>query len=106
MYPLSFISRSSYLSLFFRQHAEIQKQFPLSVVVFIDSLVVSASQDAGGYAISSQNNLKLPYLYVDWVILHLYACGADGRSGGRAVGRAGVWSRDYQNFSDAKVTKF
>ena len=30
----------------------IQKQFPLSVVVFIHSLVVSALQEAGGYAIS------------------------------------------------------
>ena len=33
-----------------------------------------------------------------------YACGADGRAGGhagvRACGRAGVRSRDYQNFSD------
>ena len=104
MYPLSFISRSSYLSLFFRQHAEIQKQFPLSVVVFIDSLVVSASQDAGGYAISSQNNLKLPYLY--WLIELFYICMPVVRTDGRAVGRAGVWSRDYQNFSDAKVTKF
>ena len=37
----------------------IQKQFPLSVFVFIDSLVVSALQDAGGYAISCQNNLEL-----------------------------------------------
>ena len=37
----------------------IQKQFPLSVFVFIDSLVVSASQDAGGYAISRQINLEL-----------------------------------------------
>ena len=83
MYPLSFISRSSYLSSFFRQHA-IQKQFPLSVFVFIGSLLVSASQDAGGYAISGQNNLKLPYLYVAWVILHWYTCGAAGRSGGRA----------------------
>ena len=33
---------------------------------------------------------------VDWVILHWYACGADGRT----VGRKGVKSRDYQNFSD------
>ena len=30
--------------------------------------------------------------YVNW-----YACGADGRSGGRA---GGVRSRDYQIFSD------
>ena len=37
----------------------IQKQFPLSVFVFVDSLVVSALQDAGGYAISRQNNLEL-----------------------------------------------
>ena len=37
----------------------ILKQFPLSVFVFIDSLVVSASQDAGGYAISRQSNLEL-----------------------------------------------
>ena len=37
----------------------IQKQFPLSVFVFIDSLVVSASQDGGGYAISRQINLEL-----------------------------------------------
>ena len=28
---------------------------------FIDSLVVSASQDAGGYAISRKNNLELPF---------------------------------------------
>ena len=52
----------------------------------IDSLVVSASQDAGGYAISRQNNIKLLYLYVDWVIFHWYACGADGRSVGRSGG--------------------
>ena len=37
----------------------IQKQFPLSVFVFIGSLVVSASQDADGYAISRQNKLVL-----------------------------------------------
>ena len=35
----------------------IQKYFPLSVFVFIDSLVVSASQDAGGHTLSGQNNL-------------------------------------------------
>ena len=30
-----------------------------SVFVFIDSFVVSAVQDAGGYAISPKNNLEL-----------------------------------------------
>ena len=37
----------------------MQKQLALSVFVFIDSFVVSALQDAGGYAISRQNNLEL-----------------------------------------------
>ena len=35
----------------------IQKHFPLSVFVVIDSLVVSASQDAGGHTLSRQNKL-------------------------------------------------
>ena len=35
----------------------IQKYFPLSVFVFIDSLAVSASQDAGDHTLSRQNNL-------------------------------------------------
>ena len=34
------------------QTTRIQKQIPLSVFVFIESLVVSALQDSGGYAIS------------------------------------------------------
>ena len=41
------------------QTTRIQKQFSLSVFVFIDYLVDSASQDAGGYAISRQNNLEV-----------------------------------------------
>ena len=66
----------------------IQRQSPLSLFVFMDSLVVSALQDAGGYAISRQNNLELHWLAipVDWVILFFwYTCGADGRSGGWSV---------------------
>ena len=35
------------------------KQFLLSVFVLIDSLVVSALQESGGYAISRPNNLEL-----------------------------------------------
>ena len=38
------------------QTTRIQKQFLLSVFVFIDSLVVSASQDAGSHTIYHQNN--------------------------------------------------
>ena len=49
---------------------------------------------------SSYISVAIP---VDWVILHWYACGADGRSLGRAVG---VRSRDYQIFSDGWITSF
>ena len=38
---------------------QIQKQFPLSVFVFIDSLSFSALQVAGGYVSSRQKNLEL-----------------------------------------------
>ena len=40
------------------QTTRIQKQFPLSVFIFIDSLVVSALQHSGGYAISRQPRHK------------------------------------------------
>ena len=45
------------LSLILEKKTRTQKHFPLSVLVFIDSLVVSASQDAGGHTLSRQNNL-------------------------------------------------
>ena len=69
----------------------IQKQFPLSFLVFIDSLAASVLQEAGGYAISSQNNLEL----------HLGLLTLVGLWCGRTVSRAvRVRSRDYQIFSD------
>ena len=40
-----------------KKKTRIQKPFPLSAFVFIDSLVVSDSQDAGGHTLSRQNNL-------------------------------------------------
>ena len=53
-----FVDMIIYLSLILLT-TRIQKQFPLSVFFCIDSLAASALQDAGGYAISHQNNLKL-----------------------------------------------
>ena len=47
LYIPNFFGMTINLSLYFRQHGRIQKHFPLSVFVFIDSLVVFASQDAG-----------------------------------------------------------
>ena len=51
-----FVDMTINLSLILKT-TRIQKQFPLSVFVFIDSLVGSASQHAGGRTLSCQNNL-------------------------------------------------
>ena len=65
----------------------IQKQFPLSVFVFIDSLVVSASQDAGGYAISRRNILELHLgCHTCWLSYFTLVCLWFGRTVGRAYG--------------------
>ena len=74
----------------------IQEQFPLSVFVFIDSLVVSALQEAGGYAIPRQKNLELPYLCIELFYIGMPLVRTDGR----LVGRLEVQSRDYKNFSN------
>ena len=51
----------------------------------------------GGHVISFQIKPWVAAIPVDWVILHWYACGADGRSLARSLG---VRSRDYQIFSE------
>ena len=67
----------------------------------IDFLVVSVLQDAGGYAISRQNNLELHLgCYTCWLIYFTLVCLWWGRTVARVVG---VWSRDYQIFSDGLV---
>ena len=64
----------------------MQKQFPLSVFVLIDSLVVSASQDAGArdYAISLKNDelhLGCHTCLLSYFMLVCLWCGrADGRT--------------------------
>ena len=69
------------------QKTRVQEQFPLSVFVFIDSLVVSALHDSGDYAISRQNNLELhlgrhPCLLSYFTLVCLWC--------GRKVGRCTV----------------
>ena len=74
------------------QTTRIQKQLPLSFFVFIDSLVASASQYSGGYAISRQNNLELHLgchtcwlSYLSYFTLVCLWCGRTvARSGGVA----------------------
>ena len=58
----------------------------ISAFVFIDSLVVSASQDAGSYATSRQNNLEL-YLgsHTCWLSYFTLVCLWCGRTVGRSV---------------------
>ena len=70
------------------QTTQIQKQFTLSVFVFIDSLVVSALQKAGCYAISRQNNraaFGLPYLLIELFYIGMPAVRTDGHLGGRCT---------------------
>ena len=67
--------------------------------VDIDSLIVSALQDAGGYAIFRENNLELllGYRLNELFYIGMPVVRTDGRTVGRSVG---VRSRDYQIFSD------
>ena len=86
----TFVDMTINLSLI-RQTTRIQKQFPLSVFVFMDSSVVSAklstSQDAGGYAISRQNNLELHFgCYTCQLSYFTLVCLWCGRTVGRAYG--------------------
>ena len=69
LYIPNFLGMTINLSLYFRQHGQVQKHFPLSVFVFIDSLVVFASQDAGALPRQTDyltfiNNYHRPSIHV------------------------------------------
>ena len=68
---------------------------PLSVFVFVDSLVVCASQDVGGYAQITSSCIWA----VDWVILHWYACCMDRRKGRRMV----MWLPKFLGWVDYHI---
>ena len=93
-----FVDMTINLSLIL-QKTRIQRQFPISIfLAFIDSLVVSALQDAGGYAIYRQNNLELHLgCHTCWLSYFTLVYLWCGRTVGRSVG---VRPRDYQIFSD------
>ena len=94
-----FVDMTINLSLIL-QTTRIQKQFPLSVFVFIDSLVVSALQDSGGYAISRQNNLELHLgCHTCWLSYFTLVCLWCGRMVSRAVGRS-VYGHVITKFSE------
>ena len=75
----------------------IQKQFPFTVSSLLTLSLLYKTPVAMRFSAKITSSCIWVAIPVDWVILHWYACGADGRSGGRAVG---VRSRDYQIFSD------
>ena len=65
----------------------------------MDSFVVSALQDAGGYAISRQNNLELHLgCHTCWLSYFTLVCLCCGRTVSRAVGRW-VYSHVITKFS-------
>ena len=81
-----FVDMTINLSLIL-QTTRIHKQFPLSIFVFIDSLVVSASQDAASFAISRQNYLELHLgCHTCWLRYFTLLCPWCGRTVGRAYG--------------------
>ena len=81
-----FVDMTVTLSLIL-QKTRIQRQFPLSIFVFIDSLVVSALQEVGGYAISRQSNLGLHLSCCTcWLSYFILVCLWWGRAVGRSVG--------------------
>ena len=84
------------------QTTRIQKQFLLSLFVFIDSLVVSALQDSGGYAISRPNNLEL-YLgcHTCWLNYFTSVCLWCGQTIRCSVGRCTVtWLANFLGWVD------
>ena len=89
-YIRNFVDMTINLSLILST-TRIQKQFPLSVFVYIDSLIVSALQDAGGYTVFLRNNLELIFgCYTCWssyfTLICLWCWRTDGRAGGWAYG--------------------
>ena len=92
-------------SKFVDMTTQIQKQFPLSVFVLIDSLVVSALQDAGGYAIFLQKTSSCVWVATPLVELFTLVCLWCWRTVGRAGGRAlkGTWLPKFLGWVDDQI---
>ena len=95
--PLSLFLYPSLALYLIRGHDNISKintldntdtkiRFSLSVFVFIDSIVVSALEDADGYAISRQHNLELHLgCHTCWLSYFTLVCLLCGRTVSQAV---------------------
>ena len=83
---ISFHHVISFQAEYFRQHGYRNNfRFPFSSLLYKTPVVMR-------FPAKITLSCIWAAIPVDWVILHWYACGADGRSG--------VRSRDYQIFSD------
>ena len=103
VFPFFFISRSRSLSPFVSLSvAGLPPTFSFSLsFLCLDSLTVSALQDAGGYTISRRNSLELHFgCYTCWLSYFTLICLWCCMAGGRSDGRASIRSRDYQISSD------
>ena len=73
--------------------------------VFIDSLVVSASHEVGGHAISRQKNtwiaFELPDLLIELLYIPMPVVQTDGWLDGQLYGQVKVTTNNCQNFMDS-----
>ena len=100
-----FVDMTINLSLLLKK-TPIRKQFPLSGFVFIDSLAASALQEAGGYAISRQNNLQLHLgCHTCWLSYFTLVCPWCGRTVSLAVGLCTVtWLPNFLGWVDTSFS--
>ena len=78
------VAKSMY---YFRQHEYRSNfRFPFSSLLTLKLSLLYKMQVVMRFPAKVTSNCIWVAIFVDWVILHWFACGADRRSGGRAYG--------------------
>ena len=81
-----FVHMTINLSLYFRQHGYRNNfRFPFSCLLTFQLPLLYKTPVAMRFPSKITSSCIWVAIPVHWVILHWYACGADGRSGGRTV---------------------
>ena len=81
-----FVDMTINLSLYFRQHGYRNNfRFPFSCLLTLQLPLLYKTPVAMRCPSKITSSCIWVAIPVHWVILHWYACGADGRSGGRTV---------------------
>ena len=82
-----FVDMTINLSLYFRQHGYRNNcRFPFSCLLTLQLPLLYKTPVAMRFPAKITSSCIWVAIPVHWVILHWYACGADGRSVGRAYG--------------------